>query len=299
MAAARNGLLLSRQAWPRTKLGNFDVHPEEINMTHLRRSMRKVFRGTSWLKSVGRYRETFSRVFRAGTWRPDRESSLWMSLFGVKASPLSLVDRRRHDRSKLARLLRVEALEPKQLLAADVYVNDNWVEVTDVGGTKGTLEFGDIVDNSADAGEAPQSGTFGTDAFSTIQDGIDAVDPDGTVHVLLGGYTENIIVDKSLHLSGAGENKVTVEPAVSGPGVGEVGSLPAGASSIVLVQADDVEISNITFDGDNPSLTSGAVVGSADIDARNGIITDHNTVSLVENLSVHDVTVRNVYLRGI
>jgi hypothetical protein len=69
MAAVRNGLLLSRQAWPRTKFGNFDVHREEINMTHLRRSMRKVFRGTSWLKSVGRYRETFSRVFRAGTWR--------------------------------------------------------------------------------------------------------------------------------------------------------------------------------------------------------------------------------------
>ena len=86
---------------------------------------------------------------------------------------------------------------------------------------------------------------------------------------------------------------------MSGPGVGDVGSLPAGASSIVLVQADDVEISDITFDGDNTAITSGAVVGGADIDARNGIITDHNSVLDFTGLNVHDVTVQNVYLRGI
>ena len=77
---------------------------------------------------------------------PAYEGSVWMSLFGVKASPLSLVGTRRRDRNNMARLLRVEALESKQLLAADVYVNDNWVEVTDVGGTPGTVENGDIVD---------------------------------------------------------------------------------------------------------------------------------------------------------
>ena len=88
----------------------------------LRRSMRKVFRGSSWLTSVGRYRATFSRIFRAGKWRPDQEGSVWMGLFGIKASPLSLVDRRRRDRNKMARLLRLEVLETKQLLAADVFV---------------------------------------------------------------------------------------------------------------------------------------------------------------------------------
>ena len=235
--------------------------------TFVRRTIRNVIRGTSWLKSVGRYNERFSRIFRAGKWRPDYEGSLWMSLFGVKASPLSLVGTRRRDRNNMARLLRVETLESKQLLAADVYVNDNWVELTDVGGTPGTVENGDIVINSADAGEAAQTGTFGTNAFSTIQDGIDNVDPAGTVHVLLGTYTENVIIDQSLTLSGAGESKVTVRPALSGPGVGDVGSLPAGASSIVLVQASGVEISDITLDGDNTAITSGAVVGGADINA--------------------------------
>ena len=199
-----------------------------------------------------------------------------------------------------ARLLRVETLESKQLLAADVYVNDNWVELVNVaGGTAGKLDNGDVVDNSADAGEAPVIQVFDITAFSSIQDGIDIVDPAGTVHVLLGSYTENIVVDQSLHLSGAGESKVTVRPALSAPGVGEVGSLPAGSSSIVLVQADNVEISDITFDGDNTAITSGAVVGGADIDVRNGIITNFNAVTTVLGLNVHDVTVQNVYLRGI
>ncbi len=35
------------------------------------------------------------------------------------------------------------------------------------------------------------------------------------------------------------------------------------------------------------------------MDARNGIITDHNAVSLVTGLEIHDTTVQNIYLRGI
>src|SRR5205823_5220317 len=39
-------------------------------------------------------------------------------------------------------------------------------------------------------------------------------------------------------------------------------------------------------------------VGGADVDARNGIITS-NSLGALNGLSVHDVTVSNVYLRGI
>ena len=85
----------------------------------LRRTMHKVLRGTSWLKSVGRYNERFPQIFRAGKWHPASEGSLWMSLFGVKSSPLSLVGTRRRGRNSLERLLRIEGLEQKQLLAAD------------------------------------------------------------------------------------------------------------------------------------------------------------------------------------
>ncbi len=44
----------------------------------------------------------------------------------------------------------------------------------------------------------------GSDAFSTIQEGIDAVSVGGWVNVAPGTYTENLIVDKRLTLAGSG-----------------------------------------------------------------------------------------------
>src|SRR5687768_5618561 len=145
--AVSDGSLWSRQSWPWTSSTTVTYILEETTMARrsfLHRTIRNVLRGSSWLRSVGRYNETFSRIFRPGKWRPDQEATLWLGLFGMKTSPLSLVGTRRRDRNKMARLLRVEALESKQLLAADVFVNDNWVELTDVGGTPGTVENGDV-----------------------------------------------------------------------------------------------------------------------------------------------------------
>ena len=61
---------------------------------------------------------------------------------------------------------------------------------------------------------------------------------------------------------------------------------------------NNVTITGLTLDGDNPTLTSGTVVGGADLDARNGIITNHLAGTLT-NLVVHHTTVKNIYLRGI
>ena len=72
----------------------------------------------------------------------------------------------------------------------------------------------------------------------------------------------------------------------------------AGASNVFLVQSDGVEIDHLKVDGDNPTLTSGESIGGADIDARNGIITNHRA-GVYNNLSIHNVTVKNVFLRGI
>src|SRR5262245_54867316 len=66
---------------------------------------------------------------------------------------------------------------------------------------------------------------------------------------------------------------------------------------MILVQASDVTISGLTLDGDNPGLTSGVVRGGADLDARNGIITNHQ-IGTFNNLTVHHTTVKNIYLRG-
>jgi hypothetical protein len=140
---------------------------------------------------------------------------------------------------------------------------------------------------------------YGYDAFKIIQEGINAVGG-STVHVRAGIYVENLMVNKSIALSGAGADFVTVYPTLSAPDPDPGGgsSLPPGASNLILVQANNVIISGFTLNGDNPALFSGIVVGGADLDARNGIITNHNA-GVYTNLEVHDVVVKNIYLRGI
>ncbi len=141
------------------------------------------------------------------------------------------------------------------------------------------------------------------DPLKTIQAGANKVSSGGTVHVAAGTYVENVTVPTGERITGAG-NTTVVEPAVSNPNCGGSGggSLCSGASNVFLVRASNVTIDHLKIDGDNPSLTSGVVVGGADLDARNGIITDHTTApcnAVCNGLSVHDVTVQNVYLRGI
>ncbi len=122
-----------------------------------------------------------------------------------------------------------------------------------------------------------------------------------TISVGAGTFVENVAIDKSVILAGAGQASTTFEPASSSPTCGAPEpqpSLCAGSSNVLLVQADNVEIHDLTVDGNNPSLTSGATSGGVDVDARNGIITNH-TLGTFNGLNVHDVTVKNIYLRGI
>src|SRR5262249_21237647 len=114
------------------------------------------------------------------------------------------------------------------------------------------------------------------DPLKTIQAGVNRVSAGGTVHVATGTYVENVTVPKSVDITGQGPTTV-VEPAVSSPncGGGPGGSLCSGASNVFLVQSSNVTIDHLKVEGDNPGLNSGLpAVGGADIDARNGIITD-------------------------
>jgi hypothetical protein len=138
------------------------------------------------------------------------------------------------------------------------------------------------------------------DPLKTIQAGLDAVSPGGVVQVSAGSYIENLTVSKALTLAGASQAATKVIPAVSDPNCGGAGggSLCPGGSNVVLVGSSNVTIHDLTIDGDNPALASGVSAGGADLDARNGIITDHNA-GVWQALSVHNVTVKNVFLRGI
>jgi nitrous oxidase accessory protein NosD len=133
--------------------------------------------------------------------------------------------------------------------------------------------------------------------FNSIRSAINAAAPGATITIGAGSYYENVVVDKPVTLKGAGLNTV-VYPATSKPVCGG-GSLCGGeASDIFLVQADNVTITSLSLRGDNPKLTSGVIVGGEDIDARNGIITNHEA-GRYNSLTVSKVKVTGVYLRGI
>jgi hypothetical protein len=131
-----------------------------------------------------------------------------------------------------------------------------------------------------------------------IQSGINTAQATDTVLVGAGTYVENVLVDKSVEIAGAGQGSTLVMPAVSSANPCAGSSLCGGtASNVFLVQASDVKIHDLTVDGDNLALTSGIERGGADLDARNGII--KNLTGTYNELDVYNTTVQNIYLRGI
>ena len=124
-----------------------------------------------------------------------------------------------------------------------VYVDDDWVGVT----------------AGADPDGSGPATTLGVDAFSSIQEGINAVAVDGTVNVAAGTYPEQAVINKSLKLLGAGAGTIIKAPA----------TLPASStqdSYIVKVTGSGVsaEIANLTVSGPGPtgcgSMGQGIVV---------------------------------------
>jgi hypothetical protein len=151
--------------------------------------------------------------------------------------------------------------------------------------------------SAAAEGSSPPGCRSPSQPCATIQQAVAVACPGDAVFVGAGRFTENIVVDKPLSLMGAGDATVIL-PAYSSPAPCNDSSLCGGAaSSVVLVRASEVTIADLTIDGDNPALTSGTVVRGADVDARNGIETD--TGGPFNGLEVRNVTVENVYLRGI
>ena len=137
---------------------------------------------------------------------------------------------------------------------SDVYVNMAW----------GAVLTGQDPDGS---GPAVQ---IGYDAFTTIQGGIDAVASNGTVYVSAGTYVEDLTINKPLTLLGPNSTvnpntgsrvaEAVILPAVSAPN-------PAVCEVMAYLSVSNVTIKGFTFNGDNPSLTSGIMIGAADVDA--------------------------------
>ncbi len=160
-----------------------------------------------------------------------------------------------------------------------LYVNDS-VLTSDVY----TTAFG----NDANGG-TPQR------PLRTLAFAISRAEAGDTIYVDAGQFTGNVVVNKRLTIIGADDTLTTLYPSVSNP-IGSGGSL--GGSTMILVQADTVRVLNLGLDGNNSALTSSVTSNGVDVDARIGIGTNHNT-GVWDSLTVRDVWVRNVYLRGI
>lgn len=135
-----------------------------------------------------------------------------------------------------------------------VYVDDSWTAVTP---------------GTDPDGPGPAT-NYGADSFATIQEGLDAVAPGGTVQVFAGTYTEDLVVDKAVNLIGPNQGidansgsrvpEAVVHPATSAPD-------PAVCAVLMYLNVGDVTIDGFTLDGDNPGLTSGIIINGADVDA--------------------------------
>lgn len=148
-------------------------------------------------------------------------------------------------------------------------------------------------------------------ACKTITGAVNKALSGDTINVSAGTYIENVVVSKSLAINGAGQSRTIVEPSTSDPtGFTSAGGAFNFNSTVFLIQASNVTISNLTINGDNPGLTSGVTCGSnmisnggdaggwcknVDFDAGSGIFTDQNITSPILGLTVHDVTIKNVY----
>lgn len=134
--------------------------------------------------------------------------------------------------------------------------------------------------------------------FGNIQYAIDEATAGDVLNASAGTFIENVNIHTSVTVNGNGQANTTVIPSFSGTIPGAGSSLPPGSSNIFLVEADNVTIQNLTVDGNNPGLTSGSLSNGVDVDARNGIITNH-MLGTYDNLNVNHVTAQNIFQRAI
>lgn len=117
-----------------------------------------------------------------------------------------------------------------------------------IGTSHGTI--GTIPDAYVDDDYTPSTLGWSVDHFARIQDGINAVDKGGTVYVYSGTYRENIVIKKSLVLSG--ENKLIT--VIDGGGIG----------SVVEIKGASVVISGFTIQHSGSNFLDAGIYAKSD-----------------------------------
>ncbi|NLE38704.1 MAG: hypothetical protein GX621_11825, partial [Pirellulaceae bacterium] len=168
----------------------------------------------------------------------------------------------------------------------DVFVDDDWQ----------SLGLGAIVDPD---GDGPlTSATIGVDAFGWIQQGVDAVAVGGTVHVNNGLYiASNTTIDKPLTLVGESRSGVVIAPAAVDVGSG-LDTFDGDEQIGFMVVADGVTIQRVTLDGQANNVAHGGMLPDQS-NFRVGIMNYDESGQASDDLTIDDVTIRNVRNRGV
>lgn len=163
------------------------------------------------------------------------------------------------------------------------------------------------VNDNVDGGETlPAGATCAAPDFNSIQAAVDAV-PDGTVILVCPGtYIEgdtgagvNLTIAKPVGLLGAqtgidarGRTDVgasIIVPAVANPALAYAGN---DALSVIDIQTGGVVLDGFVIDGDNPGITTGLPMGSADPDVDSGIWAFGDYIAVTNNV------IRNLVYAG-
>ncbi|WCJ60357.1 hypothetical protein NXS98_04290 [Fontisphaera persica] len=147
----------------------------------------------------------------------------------------------------------------------------------------------------------PTTGVITVDAggggdYLTIQAAVDAASAGNTIIVYPGVYVENVTNINKANLKLLGPNDGVAGYGVRGPEA-EVRSAVNDPvmSGLFEVMASGVEVRGFKFEGDNPLLSGGELVGSADANVAAGV---YNSVN-VDHVVVRDNVFRNVAMAGV
>ncbi|MEQ8787080.1 MAG: right-handed parallel beta-helix repeat-containing protein, partial [Pirellulaceae bacterium] len=211
--------------------------------------------------------------------------SVLEDVFGSAAQASRKVRKKARRRT---RALRLESLEDRALLAADVFFNDNWNMIVDNNAPG--LDVGDIVDGGND-GLPGVSGAYGVDAFGAVTSGLDtgslagsntlnnavaATPLNGMLEVLPGTYNENVLVNKNISLVSTGGRAVTTIQGVSG--IGSLGAIQV-TNNTTGVQIGDTGqgFSIIGIDNGAPGIENAAIYFQGS--HSNAVIRDNEIVA--------------------
>jgi len=121
---------------------------------------------------------------------------------------------------------------------------------------------------------APVTTTDPVGSYASIQAGVTASNPGGTVNVAAGTYNENIVINKQLTVQGAG-NATTF---INGIGTG------ANLTTVNITAAGDVTLSGFT-------ITNAPVTNNTDL--RFGVLTNSGTAGVTYTISNNKVVGTN------